>query len=814
MIDSSTRFPAQKLSYKSKTLAWGKKCVDFASSKTYFNFAPVRKSIVSMKINYDLVNGRIHMTDVASILNPGNISTAFLPEKIQHYPIINSKLNTLRGEEAARVFDWHATVTNPNAISSIEENKKSEFLYELQKIVEDTSLSKEESESQVETLQKYYKYDWQDIREVRANRVINHYSKQQDFKQIFNDGFMDAMISSNEIYQCDIVGGEPTLLKFNPMKLRIFKSGYSNNVEDADVLIYEDYWSAGRIIDTYYDDLTSQDIKWLSDEVPEYGGSEPVGAAGNYDDTRQYIPQSHFVGDEGIDITGDSVLESLFDELNLMDGGIGSDLLPYDVAGNIRVLRVWWKSKRKILKVKSYDPNTGEEVFDFYPETYVANTAAGEEVTELWVNEAWEGTKIGEKIYCRIRPCPVQYNSLTNPSRCHFGIIGTIYNINENRAFSMVDMMKPYNYLYDAIHAKLVDLIATNWGKLLELDLALKPKDWEVDKWMYFARVNKVLIKDSFNEGNKGSASGVLAANLNNASKGYIDADWGNSIQNYINLLQWVKDSMSDLCGINRQREGNTYSRETVGGIERAVLQSSYITDWLFQKHENTKKRVLDCFIETAKAAMRGRTKKFEYILSDGERVLMTIDGDEFAENDYGIVVDSSSDTQKMYQNIETLAQAAIQNQLVGLSAAMKLYSSTSPAEKIRMIEAAEDRKQQMEQQAQQQQMLMNQQAEQMRQQTELQKMQMQDTLNKRDNDTRIKVAELGAQAEYLRLGIYADENNEELRREEMQIDKDKLAEEIRQFNLELKQSQEEMKQKKEIEMAKIAASKNKQNTK
>lgn len=39
--------------------------------------------------------------------------------------------------------------------------------------------------------------------------------------------------------------------------------------------------------------------------------------------------------------------------------------------GNIRVLRVYWKSRRKIKKVKSYDPETGEEVFNFYPETYI-----------------------------------------------------------------------------------------------------------------------------------------------------------------------------------------------------------------------------------------------------------------------------------------------------------------------------------------------------------------------------------------------------------------------------------------------------------
>ena len=71
------------------------------------------------------------------------------------------------------------------------------------------------------------------------------------------------MAVGEEIYKVDIVGGEPTLKKLNPSKVRVFKSGYSNKIEDADMIIIEDYWSPGRIIDTYYDVLTSKDMKYI-----------------------------------------------------------------------------------------------------------------------------------------------------------------------------------------------------------------------------------------------------------------------------------------------------------------------------------------------------------------------------------------------------------------------------------------------------------------------------------------------------------------------------------------------------------------------
>lgn len=806
-MDFGITFPCQTLSYKQKGDAWRKKCVDWGANKTYFNYSPIRRNVVHMKINYDLVNGIIHMDDIAGILNPGDISTAFIPDKIQHYPIINSKLNTLRGEEAARVFDWRVIVTNPYSVSQIEEEKKKQFFQSIQQLVE-TPMEQQQAEQQLSDTEDFYKYNWQDFREIRANELLRHYSKEENFKQLFNDGFMDAAINNIEVYCSEIVGGEPVIWRMNPLKLRIYRNGYSNRIEDADVIVYEDYWSPGRIVDTFHDELSVKDIKWLSNELPDFGETTPTGAAGNYNDAYPFINRNRITGENGIIIDKNSGFAEVFDELASLDGGLGSNLLPYDTAGNVRVIKVWWKSKRKIYKVKSYDPVTGEEQFDFYPETYVANEDAGEEAEALWVNEAWEGTKIGEDIYVGIRPCLVQHNSLSNPSRCHFGIVGTIYNVNESMPYSLVDMMKPYNYLYDAIHAKLVDMIATNWGKLLELDLALKPKGWEVDKWMYFARANKVLIKDSFNEGNKGAATGKLAGGLNNASKGYIDADWGQSIQNYISLLQWVKDSMSELVGINRQREGQTYSRETVGGIERAVLQSSYITDWIFQQHDDTKRRALECFLDVAKGALRGRNIKFQYILSDNSIHVMDIPGDEFCESDYGLIVDNSNDTQKLNSQIETLAQAALQNQLLDFSTVMKLYTSASIQEKIKIVDVAQKKMQQQQQQnaqMQQQEVQANLQAQQ--QQLQL-KMEQEDKLNQRDNETKIRVAEINGKAEELRLGIYAEDNSIQIRNRELDLEQQKLKNEILEFDKELRFKDKELQQKKEIEMKKIAASK------
>jgi hypothetical protein len=90
--------------------------------------------------------------------------------------------------------------------------------------------------------------------------------------------------------------------------------------------------------------------------------------------------------------------------------------------------------------------------------------------------------------------------------------------------------MKPYNYLYDAVHDRLNKLLAKNWGKILELDLAKVPAGWDIQKWLYYAKTNNIAVVDSFKEGSSGASMGKLAAGLNNASRGVIDAELGNII--------------------------------------------------------------------------------------------------------------------------------------------------------------------------------------------------------------------------------------------------------------------------------------------
>ena len=769
--------PRQLLSFSLKNKEWRKKNVDWGADRTYFNYAPVRNSIRHKMINYNLLLGKLTMSDLVKTLNPDNIEANYIPEDIIHYPIMNSKLDVLRGEEYKRLFDFKVVVTNPTSISEIEENKKKELIQRIKELMAESSISEDEFNQKLEKINDYYTYEWQDFREIRANALINHYTKEFNTQLMFNEGFMDGLAVGEEIYQCDIVSGEPTLEKINPNKIRVFQSGFSTKIEDADVIVLEDYWSPGRIIDTYYDQLTKKDIEYI-ENVCSAGGNSEV------DERDGFVNRN---------MLSDTITSNFFFNA---DGLFGEDIIndnlsPFDVNGNVRVTRVYWKSKRKILKVKSYDPITGEEQYNFFPENYIVKKELGEESQSFWINEAWEGTLIGDKkdgIYVNMRPRVIQYNRLSNPSRCHFGIIGSIYSLNGNKPFSLVDRMKNYNYLYDAIHDRLNKVLASNWGSILEVDLAKIPKGWEIEKWMYYAKINHLAVVDSFKEGAVGAATGKLAGGLNNASRGILETNIGNYIQQQINLLEFIKIEMAEVAGISKQREGQISNRETVGGVERATVQSSHITEWLFAVHDDVKRRVLECLLETAKIALRGKSKKFKYILPDYSTIMVEIDGDEFAESDYGLLLDNGTGIQELQSKLETLAQAALQNQTLSFSTITKLYGSHSLAEKIRLIERDERAIQERQAQAQQQQLQQQQAIAEMQQQQAMAELEQKDLLNQRDNETKILVATISAQA-----GANDLENDGIAPEEYSQEAKDKLMENIRQFDARLKLDKERL---------------------
>jgi len=774
---NSLILPRQRLAYSKKNQEWRKNNLDYADRHSFYNNERVRKSLQNKIINLNMYNGIIDVRDLANVVNPHQIDASFVPDNIPHHPIIVPKIDLLVGEEVKRRFDWSVIVTNPDAISKKEEDKKA-FLQ--QKLVEffQARYSDEELKVKMEELNKHMKYSWQDIREKTASQILKHYSQEQRFNRIFNDGFKDALIFAEEIYQCDIIHDEPVLLKLNPLKVHSVRAGNSDRIEDSSIIIIQDHWSPHKIIDVYHDELKPEDI----DYIMEY---TQTSSKGSYSDDQN----NHVLLRDALNTGVEGMYDTIFNLAELNGHFFGSNYT--DDTGNIRVLKVFWKSLKQIKQVKYYD-EYGEEQYKIASEEYIPNKDLGEEVTSMWVNEWWEGVKVGKDIYLNIKPRKVQYNKVHNPSLCSPGIIGQIYNTNQSKAVSLVDRMKNYQYMYDVIWDRLNKAIATNYGKIFELDLAKIPENWEVDKWMHFAVVNKIAVIDSFKEGNQGAATGKLAGSMNTQGGRVMDMETGSYIQQHVQLLEFIKAEMGEIAGVTQQRQGQIENRETVGGVERSVNQSSHITEYWFMLHEQAKIRVMECFLETAKIALKGKNKKVQYLLDDQSIQALNIDSEEFSENDYGIVITTSSRTIELEQMIKQNAQAFLQNG-GSLSTIMDIYFSPSLMDMRRRLEEAEEQMHQRQSEQADQANKIQDANNKATIDLENRKLDLEDIKNQRDNQTKYDIALL--QSEDKITDLNGDGIEDPLEREKFNLD---IEEKRKSYILKMKELENDMKKHKD----------------
>jgi hypothetical protein len=210
------------------------------------------------------------------------------------------------------------------------------------------------------------------------------------------------------------------------------------------------------------------------------------------------------------------------------------------------------------------------------------------------------------------------------------------------------------------------------------IDINWKPAGWSMDKWLEYADRVSMLFVDYSKDNVRMNATHQTRLQL--ASQ---------TIKMYTELLAFIKNEWEEVCGITRQREGQVSSSETVGGVERAVLQSSLITETYFTLFEQFKKRDFEGLIDYSKIAWING-KKGSYVMPDSTNVVyMDIDGVEHCETEYGIAISDSSKEQERANTIKQLAQPMMQNGIAASAIAEVLDSETISQAKVK-LKAAE----------------------------------------------------------------------------------------------------------------------------
>ena len=203
--------PEQAIADSSKTLDWGKTCVDAGENVLMFDSSVVRQTFYNKKVNYRLRNNMLTDKDIQSICEPYGIEFSSFPKNIQHIGLGNSKINTLVGEEAKRLTRYHfqAYISSDDqmGISSKEEDIKNQWYEKLVSIAQqkleasmqgqeiDQQVMEEEMQKELSKFDKYLKYNYQDLREITANKILKYEYKKLKVQDVFLRCWEDFLIS-------------------------------------------------------------------------------------------------------------------------------------------------------------------------------------------------------------------------------------------------------------------------------------------------------------------------------------------------------------------------------------------------------------------------------------------------------------------------------------------------------------------------------------------------------------------------------------------------------------------------------------------
>jgi hypothetical protein len=758
-------FPDQFKTEKEKMdESWIKNTMDYFANKSYAEYVKNRDTFVK---NYDLVKGILRMEDfyqsAPQVKSFTDMLTADLelPAYVKMYSIITTPLNELVGEISKRPDSFRVKAFDDD--SKAEELEfKTGILQEYvintakQKILEKAAIAGQEVDG--EQLEKMTMEEVQDeldsytsVAEKWANHVLTCQKADFTLKEKSEDAFRDMLISAREFYHIyednsklgyNIEVANPKNTWFLSTPDRKYVSDPTGRAQGAYAAGTVQVMELSEIIESI-PDLTKDEIDHLRSSLQDYGlinvRESNLGNpnAGNGIDSVQYDTYDPLV------LQTRMMIES---EMKQNDDGLQDFLgLTSNVSSfgyKYVVVRAYWISKKKIGKLIYLD-EMGNEQSTLVDESYKSNTIPTQISLEWgWINQWYQGIKIGPDIY-HIKP----FNLLN-----YCPIIGLVHEVKNTEAKSLVDMMKPFQVIYNVCMNQLYKLLEKEIGKvqLMSIRHIPIPKDGDaqdaLDIWEMEARNRGVVFIDDSPENLKSPSS------FNQFRD--IDMTRTQEIQSRYNLAVQLKQECWELVGMSKQRLGSISASETATGTNTAITQSYSQTEPLFVAHEYVLGQLYQAIID---ASLYIEAKKpqstISYITSEGESAFVQVNGTDLKFRDLKVFLTNRPEDQKMFNEIRGLSQAVLQNG-GSLHDIIELYSTNSVRQMKKVFKTLQQRQQQLEDQKmqQQQQQLEQQQAQAeatiaSAQQMQAENMAHEDYQNELDRINKIQIAMINAES-------------------------------------------------------------------
>lgn len=730
-------FPDQYASESEKAKeGWIKTNMDYFANVAYQQY---QSNSATFTKNYNLVKGIINREDFyeepeVKSFTDTVMRGADLPAHVKHYSILNSPLNMLLGEVTRRP-------DNARVRAFDEDSKNEEIAAKsqmLKQFIEQIIINKvrneafsmgmdpdsEENQEQVQEMTIEQLRDnmmsYTSAAESWGNHVLEAMKVGFNIKELSEDAFRDLLICAREffhIYEDNSAMGF-AVETLNPKNVWYLTTPDKKYTRDAYAAGFIQLMELSEVLDKYK--LTKEEIDHLRNALK--GHQEGFGRLSNllnpkavgsksvtYDTYDPLVEQERVLLESQLQANNLKLEEFL---------GVGNNSVLNSFGTKLVVVQAYWKSKLKVGRLTYWDEETQSQQTVLVSEDYKKIPT---EIKIEWeyINQWWKGTKIGQDVYIDVEPFEL-FN--------YCPIIGVVHDIKNSEARSLVDLMKPFQVLYNICMNQLYKLLDKDQGVVFLTSLRHLPKLADGDEsdaietWEAMAKEKGVIFIDDSPENLKAPSQ------FNQHSR--VDLSRHNEMQGRYTMAQQLKIECWELVGITRERLGGSQgATQTATSTNSALAQSYAQTEPYFVQHEYVINQLYQGLIDAAQYIESNKPMStLSYVNNMGESAFLQMNGSELKLRDLQVFVTSRVEDQRIFNELRQLAQPMLQNGASIYDIAV-LYSTNSVRQMKEVFRALKERQEQMQMSQQQ---LEQQQLEQQQQQFQ-ENMAYQDALRKEE---------------------------------------------------------------------------------
>lgn len=707
-------YPDQFVSNKEKESdSWIKPSMDYFAN---FAYAQYVRNAEGFSRNYNLLKGIIDRRDfyedvngpeVASFMDSLTVDLS-LPSRVQHYSILNTPVNTLVGELSKRPDNTFVKAFDDDSKSEklqartdilqqyIIQEAKQNILAKLAQQGEPVPDEKDLNQLTMDHVEEYM-VGYTSLAEQWSNHVLKALKMEFNLKDKLEDGFRDLLVSSRQFYHIfednskigfSVEVSNPKNTWFLTLPDRKYTSDPSSRT-GAYAAGTVEVMELSEILEKF--DLSDEEVEHLRNGIKQFNLLN--------------VRESNYVNSNNVGYK--SVTYDVYDPLVLEERQKAESMLKDNddqlrdfmgLSNNVTafgnkyaVIRAYWASKQK-QGLLSYLDEDGVEQTMRVDETYVSGSMPTQLSLEWgWINRWYQGYKIGPDIY-DVKPLKILD---------YCPIIGVLHEIKNTQLRSIVDLMKPFQVIYNICMNQLYDLLDKEIGNvyLTSIRQIPTPKDGDgqdaLDVWEEEARRRGVLFLDDSPENMKGPSNFNQFRNVDLTRTSEIESRYRLAIQ--------MKKECWELIGVSDQRAGEVAATETATGTQAALSQSFAQTEPLFAAHSYTTNMLYQAILDSAQYIESHKPlSTIQYVTSEGEDGFIQVNGSEISNRDLKVFVTDRAEDLKALQDLRSLSQPMLQNGATPYEI-MELYTTTSMRKMKQIAKKLKDELDQFKQNEQQQ---------------------------------------------------------------------------------------------------------------